>query len=115
MDEFDPILTADIYRSILQLGMENLQRYRVVESFDYLAIEIDHLHNIPKYIVADSLISHGYYYCGERDFYIQRLADIHVIDTDFLIRMYQPHWNALRDALLPHADAINSRDWPTKL
>ena len=115
MDEFDPTLTAEIYRSILHLGMENLQRYRIVESFDYLGIEIDHLHNIPKYIVADSLISHGYYYCGERDFYIQRLADIPVIDTDFLIRMYQPHWDALRDALLPHVDAINSRDWPTKL
>lgn len=115
MDDCDPTLTAEIYRSILHLGLENLQRYRVVESFDYLAIEIDHLHNIPKYIVDRTLLGHGYYYCTERDFYIERLADIPVIDTDFLIRMYQPHWDALRDALLPYADAINARNWSTKL
>ena len=115
MDEFDPTLTAEIYRSILHLGLENLQRYRIVESFDYLSVEIDHLHNIPKYIVADSLISHGYYYCGERELYIQRLAGIAAFDTDFLLRLYQPYWDALRDALLPHADAIKSRNWLTKL
>ncbi len=38
----DPNVLRDAYHGILELGMENLQRYRLPERFDYLAIEIDH-------------------------------------------------------------------------
>ena len=115
VSEFNPALTAEIYREILEIGLKNLQRFRIQKLFDYLAIEIDHLHNIPTYIVDSSLVGHGYYFCTERDFYIERLADIAVIDTGSLIRRYQPHWDALRKELLPYAAMINAHTWHTKL
>jgi hypothetical protein len=112
--DFDSSLTAEIYRAILLLGLENLQRYRTAERFDYLEIEIDHLHNIPKYMADATLIGHGYYFCNERPYYLERIVDIPVINADFLIAQYQPHWDALRAALRPHADAINALDWYTE-
>jgi hypothetical protein len=112
--DFDPSLTAEIYRAILLLGLENLQRYRTAERFDYLEIEIDHLHNIPKYMADDTLIGHGYYFCTERPYYLERVADIPVINTGSLIAQYQPHWDALHAALMPYADAINAMNWYTE-
>ena len=37
----DPSVLRDAYHAILELGMENLQRFRLPERFEYLAIEID--------------------------------------------------------------------------
>ena len=113
--DFDPSQTADAYRAILQLGLEYLQRAALPELHPYLRIEIDHLHNIPKYISDASLVGHGYYYCNERPFYLESVADTPIIDVDFMLSRYQPHWDALRDALAPYAGAINSLNWNTKL
>ena len=105
----------DAYHRILELGMENLQRFSVLELFDYLAIEIDHLHNLPHYMHTSNLYVHAYYYCTARPFYIEQLESITVIDTDSLIRYYEPHWNSIRDELMPFADFINAKQYSEKL
>lgn len=92
--------------------MENLQRFRLPERFDYLAAEIDHLHNLPHYMRQDSVLVHGYYYCALRPLYLERLARVAVIDTDFLIRRYEPHWRKLREGLMSFAGVINAHPNP---
>ncbi len=86
----DPNVLRDAYHGILELGMENLQRYRLPERFEYLAIEIDHLHNLPHYMHETNVFVHAYYYCTTRPFYIERLAPIQIIETQGLIRRYEP-------------------------
>ena len=108
LSEFDPSLTSEAYRAILRLGLENLQRFRLPERFDYLAIEINHLHNIPRHMASETLNSHRYYFCSERLFYIEQLADVEIIDTDFLIRQYQPYWDVIRAQLSPYDPKIEA-------
>jgi hypothetical protein len=103
----DPKVLQDAYHAILELGMENLQRYRLPERFDYLAIEIDHLHNLPHYMHETNVFVHAYYYCTTRPFYIERLATIQIIETQSLIRRYEPYWQVLREGLIPYASEIN--------
>lgn len=105
----DPELLRETYRAILELGMENLQRYRIPERIDYLAAEIDHLHNLPRTMRQESVLVHSYYYCATRPLYLERMARIEVIDTEFIIKRYQPHWQKLREGLLPFAEVINSK------
>lgn len=107
----DPARLRDSYHSILQLGMENLQRFRLPERFDYLAIEIDHLHNLPAYMNQDSLWTHAYYYCTTRPFYLERLAKIPVIETEYLIGDYEPYWRKIEAELAPFAALINERHY----
>jgi len=107
---FDPSLTVDAYREILRLGLENLQRFSLPERIGYLAVEINHLHNIPRHMASEAVNSHRYYFCSKRTFYIEQLADVDVIDTGFLVRQYQPHWDALRAQLVPHIPEIATLD-----
>lgn len=95
--------------------MENLQRAGIPELHPYLHIEIDHLHNIPKYITGRSLVGHGYYFCNERPFYLERVVGIPMIDVDFMLARYQPHWDALHAALSPFKDAFNALNLNTKV
>jgi hypothetical protein len=111
----DPSVLRDAYHAILELGMENLQRFRLPERFEYLAIEIDHLHNIPHYMRETNVFVHAYYFCTTRPFYIERLAPIPIIETQNLIRYYAPHWQILRDGLLSYAAEINSHQYMEKL
>ena len=107
----DPALTRDAYHAILEIGMENLQRFRVRTLFDYLAIEIDHLHNLPHYMREENVYIHAYYLCTTKPFYIERIVPITGIDSDHLVSRYAPHWESLRDALSPFANAINARHY----
>lgn len=111
----DPSVLRDAYHAILELGMENLQRYRLPERFDYLAIEIDHLHNLPHYMHETNVFVHAYYYCTTRPFYIERLAPIQIIETQSLIRRYEPYWQVLRAGLAPYASEINKHQYTENL
>ncbi len=111
----DPNVLRDAYHGILELGMENLQRYRLPERFDYLAIEIDHLHNLPHYMHETNVFVHAYYYCTTRPFYIERLALIEIIETQSLIRRYEPYWQVLREGLLPYSSEINKHQYTETL
>jgi hypothetical protein len=111
----DPSILRDAYLAILELGMENLQRFRIPDRFDYLAVEIDHLHNLPHYMREDNVYVHAYYFCTTRPFYIERVASVPVIDADALVNRYTPHWNALRNGLLPFAAAVNAKQYTEKL
>lgn len=108
----DPDILRDSYHAILELGMENLQRYRLPERFEYLSAEIDHLHNLPHYMRQDSVLVHSYYYCATRPLYLERMARIPVIDTESMIQRYQQHWRKIREVLLPFADPINKKNEP---
>ena len=61
-------------------------------------------------MVSATLNSHRYYFCNERDYYIERLASVDVIDTDWLVRKYQPHWDELRSKLAPYIPEIETLD-----
>ena len=111
----DPSVLRDAYHAILELGMENLQRFRLPERFEYLAIEIDHLHNLPHYMRESNVFVHAYYFCTTRPFYIERLVPIAVIETQNLIRHYEPHWRVLREGRMPYAAEINARHYTEKL
>lgn len=111
----DPARLRESYHAILQLGMENLQRFSLPERFGYLAIEIDHLHNLPAYMNQDSLLSHAYYYCTTRPFYLERLAKIPVIETEYLIQDYEPYWRKLEAELAPYAGLINERHYTEQI
>jgi len=111
----DPAVLRDAYHRILELGMENLQQFRLPERFDYLGIEIDHLHNLPHYMCESNVYVHAYYYCTTRPFYIERLEPITVINTDSLIRRYEPYWQLLREGLTPYADEINTKEYTERL
>ena len=111
----DPARLRESYHAILQLGMENLQRYSLPERFGYLAIEIDHLHNLPAYMNQDNVLIHAYYYCTTRPFYLERLAKVPVIETEYLIQDYQPYWRKLRAELAPYAAAINERHYTEQI
>jgi len=111
----DPSVLRDAYHAILELGMENLQRFRLPDRFEYLAIEIDHLHNLPHYMRETNVFVHAYYYCTTRPFYIERIVPIPVIETQNLIRRYEPHWMILLDGLLPYAAEINSHQYTERL
>ncbi len=113
--EIAPSVLSGAYHRILELGMENLQRFRLPERFDYLAIEIDHLHNLPHYMRESNVYVHAYYYCTTRPFFIERLESITVIDTDFLIRQYEPYWQLLREGLTPFANTINMKGYTEQL
>jgi hypothetical protein len=110
----DPSVLGGSYQAILELGMENLRRFRLPERFDYLAIEIDHLHNLPHYMHETSVFVHAYYYCTVRPFYIERLVQIQDIETRTLIRSYEPHWQTLRAGLSPFAAEINVHPFASK-
>lgn len=107
----DPNVLRDAYHGILELGMENLQRYRLPERFDYLAIEIDHLHNLPHYMRETNVFVHAYYYYTTRPFYIERLIPIQIIQTQSLIPRYEPYWQILREGLLPYSSEINKHQY----
>jgi hypothetical protein len=111
----DPSELRDAYHAILELGMENLQRFRVPERFEYLSIEIDHLHNLPHYMREANVFVHAYYFCTTRPFYIERLAPISAIETQTLTRRYEPYWQALREGLMPYADEINAHQYTERL
>ncbi|RCS55924.1 hypothetical protein DTL42_00605 [Bremerella cremea] len=111
----DPLILSDAYHRILELGMENLQRFRLPGRFDYLAIEIDHLHNLPHYMRESNVYVHAYYFCTTRPFYIEGLDSVTAIDTDFLIRQYESSWQQLREGLTPFAVAINMKEYTEKL
>ena len=109
--KIDPAATYDSYRAILELGLENLQRAAMPDQLhNYLRTEVDHLHNIPKYLTHESLFQHAYYLCTERPAYLEQIGHPPMIDVDSILHFYQPHWDRLHDVLLPHADAINSFD-----
>lgn len=110
-----PDVLRDAYHAILAIGMESLQHYRVPERFEYLAIEIDHLHNLPHYMHEENVYAHAYYYCTTRPFYVERLARLEKIDTKFLISRYSPHWDALRVGLMPFANEINAKHYTERL
>ncbi len=111
----DPAILSDAYHRVLELGMENLQRFCVRERFEYLAIEIDHLHNLPHYMRESNVYVHAYYFCATRPFYVERLDSVTAIDTEFLIRQYESSWQQLREGLTPFADAINMKEYAEKL
>lgn len=107
----DPSILRDAYHAILELGMESLQRFRLPERFDYLEIEIDHLHNLPHYMRETNVLVHANYFCTTRPFYIERLENVPIIPTQRLITAYEPHWRLLRDALGPYASDINRHQY----
>ena len=111
----DPYVLRDAYHAILELGMENLQRYRSPERFDYLAIEIEHLHNLPHYMHETNVLVHAYYYCATRPFYIERLAPMQIIEAQSLIRRYEPFWHILREGLLPYSQEIKQHQYTEPL
>lgn len=111
----DSTILRDAYHAILELGMENLQRYLRPERFDYIAAEIDHLHNLPHYMQETNVFVHAYYYCTTRPFYIERVTSIQSIETQWLISQYEPYWQILREGLLPFASEINSRQYTERL
>ncbi len=110
-----PETLCDAYRAILEIGMENLQRYRVPQRFEYLAIEIDHLHNLPHYMREKNVYVHAYYYCTTRPIYVERLDSIGEIDTKFLVSQYTPHWDAIRVELVPFTNVINAKQYSERL
>ena len=111
----DPASVADAYREILELGLENLQRAALPELHWYLRIEIDHLHNIPKYMASDWLFHHADYFCRERPSYLEDVQGTAIIDVEFMLARYQTQWDALHRVMLPYADAINSMNLYTAL
>ncbi len=115
MEKITPNLLRDAYHSILELGLENLQRCGSPDLNGYLRIEIDHLHNIPSYMHCENLFRHAYYYCSERPFYLERVVAIPGISVDFMLSRYAPHWDAIRNALAPYSDVINDRHYPERL
>jgi hypothetical protein len=115
MTQIDPSLLYDAYHNILQLGLENLRRFSIPERFDYLNIEIDHLHNIPSYMRDDNVFRHAYYFCSERPFYSSRLLKFTEFNTSWIISQYSKYWDALRVGLMPFADVINSHDYLERL
>lgn len=115
MNTIDPTLLEYCYHSILELGMENLQRATLPELHDYLRIEIEHLHNIPSYLHSDNLLRHAYYYCSERPLYLERVVETSMSNVGFIIARYTPHWDTLRELLTPFAETINQQDYSEKL
>ncbi|SHI60975.1 hypothetical protein SAMN02745181_0492 [Rubritalea squalenifaciens DSM 18772] len=102
-DEINPEILRQAYLEILRIGMENLRRYSLPENFLYLESEIDHLHNIPSYIAEVNVHRHFYYFCAEKNLYLDRLAALDTkIETERLITWYKPHWQCIHDFLQPY-------------
>lgn len=107
-DEIDPEILQPSYLAILRIGLENLRRYTLPENHSYLDAEIDHLHNIPSYYNETNIHRHFYYFCAEKNRYIERLSEMHtVIETGRLVARYEPHWGCIREALLPHKHLLD--------
>ncbi|MDB5391886.1 MAG: hypothetical protein JWM11_7532 [Planctomycetaceae bacterium] len=108
-------MLRDAYHGILEIGLENLQRFRLPERFDYLALEIDHLHNLPHYMYEENVYVHAYYYCTTRPFYIECLGTISEIEPQDILSRYNPYWDILRAGLMPFADSINAKHYTERL
>lgn len=106
---------SDAYLVLVTHGLEHLRRYSLPERFEYLDLEIDHLHNLPSYIGETNLYRHAYYYCTERPWYLQRLAKITTFDTSIVVARYTESWDDIQRVLVPFSNDINEKEYLERL
>ena len=109
VERIDPSLLQNAYLGILKYGMMSLRNYSysVVENKYYIEAEIDHLHNIPSYSTETNLHRHGYYFCTEKNAYLEKIADIDTKDLRFTLDRYLTFWNEIRDVLTPYKHLLS--------
>ena len=125
----DPEPMQAAYHAILEfglIGMRNHSANRLYGWWEYLAAEIDHLHNIPSYMNEHNLLRHAYYYCTERPSYLEFMHslldhiantenDLHIDGFEFVLKRHQENWLVIRESLLPYAEVINERQYMERL
>lgn len=85
-----------LYLRILHHGLRILRDSASVGDLERLAVESEHLHNLPSLIGESNIHRHLYYANRERVAYLQWVNSCHRAEVvEFVESFYVPSWNEL--------------------
>ena len=89
-----------VYLQILSFGLLCLREAAIVGNLKQVAVEADHLHNLPSLIGESNVLRHAHYLDHERMLYPERV-DRSVPRVDFTIHRYTELWQELQELTPP--------------